>query len=901
MGISTARCKITFLASASVAIWALPSAVLAQVAADGSANASVTPAAPLASPPDAATPSQQPPASAEAKSNAEIVVTGSRIKAPPVGSQVVQLGRQDLVSAGVVSTNQLVQNLPQVTNQGVSQSSRGSSAGSANITYASGFNIHGVGPYATLTMLNGRRIVQSGAAGGLPDPDDTPTIAIDRVDVVADGASAIYGSDAVAGVVNLVTRRKFSGLETSSHFGLADSYHEYNFGVIAGHNWSTGNITLAYEHSGHTSLNGQDRGFYRADLTARGGRNYSSTFCNNVIMNGTSYALPGLAANTQNTCDTLKSQDLLPSQTHDNAMLSLTQEVGERVTLTFDGFWSKRKFRMQFGTSTAELSVPTTNAYYTLPAGAGAGSQLVDYNFGGQNVSYSMGGSEVFQGTVAAAWKPFGDWQVDASYTYGHDKSFSNYSLDLDQGALAAALASSDKATAFNPYGPNSASVLNSVFIDQFNAPGINKEQQAVLSATGTLVHLPGGNLRVAVGAELEHQSLLTGYDFGPADALFSQRSTTTRTVKSLFGEILVPIFGKDNALPGLQRLELSVAGRVSHYSDFGTTTNPKVGVNWSPVQGFTLHGTYGTSFRAPTLNQIGGPGGALYVQNYTTPTGNVTGVTVSGLQGGNPVAPEKARTFTLGGDYKPAFLPGLTLSATYWDVRYTNQINGILSDLTILQNPQTKAQYADRIVEGSAATALVNQFVASGYPVIGVLPNNPTLFVYGNVVNSGITLARGIDFQAGYRFKDFFVGTNGTLFTKYSTAASPRVPVINQLNYIFYPPSFRTRSTVEYTHGNVSAQVYLNYTGPYNNNRVDPVQRVGGYATVDLHLAYTWKNASLMFANGVTFAVDATNVFNKNPPFVDIAQSPNGGGGFDPTTTNPIGRIVALTASTKL
>jgi iron complex outermembrane receptor protein len=842
-----------------------------------------------------------------ASSTEDIVVTGSRIRgSAPVGSAVVAVSRQDLVESGAVNTNQLVQNLPQVTNQGISEGSRSSSGGAGNITYASGFNIHGIGPFATLTLLNGRRLVQSGSSGGLPDPNMVPSIALQRVDVVADGASAIYGSDAVAGVVNLITRRRFQGLETNAHYGLAkdSAYNEWNLAAIAGQNWSTGNITVAGEYSGHAALNGRSRSFYAADLRGRGGGDYRGVQCAqpNVTINGINYATPALAANTLNFCDQLKNQDLIPSQNRVSTMVSLTQEIGSRVTVFADLNYSRRTFAFHAADPTLTVTVPSTNPYFRLPAGVTATSEQVALSLAGQQrPNSSSGHSKVFQGTAGTTIKLFADWQLDGSYTYGRDSSLSISTAGVNNGALAAALASSNPATAFNPFGPNSPALLGGLFNQVFGAPGINKEQQGNATLTGSLARLPGGALRLAAGGEIIRDTIRTGLESGPAGATIANLNTSGRTIKSVYGELLIPLFGTDNAVPGLRRLDISLAGRISHYSDVGTTRNPKVGVNWAPVDGLTLHGSYGKSFRAPVLTQINGAVNALFPQNYTTPNGVIQGVAISSLAGGNPLQPERARTLSFGADLAPTGLPNFRASVNYFDVRYTGQVNAILSDLSILQSPATAAQYADRIVQGAQAAQLIQQFVAQGYPVFGVLPANPTLFVFGQNVNSGKTLARGIDFQIGYRIGAFNIGTNGTYFTRYTTAVSAAAPLQNVRNTIFYPPRFRARSSVRYDSGPWNAATFWNYTNRYDNNRVVPAQKVDNYSTFDLHLARRFDTGLHGIASQVTLAIDVNNVFDKNPPLVDIPQSPNGGGGFDPTLTNPVGRLIALTVSTKL
>ena len=127
--------------------------------------------------------------------------------------------------------------LPQVFNLGVSENSRGQSGGSGNITYGTAINLRGIGPYSTLTLLDGHRAVPQGTTGFAVDPSVVPTLALERVEVVADGASAIYGSDAIAGVVNLIPRRQLEGVEISLRGAQGDEYDEHQLGAIGGFSW----------------------------------------------------------------------------------------------------------------------------------------------------------------------------------------------------------------------------------------------------------------------------------------------------------------------------------------------------------------------------------------------------------------------------------------------------------------------------------------------------------------------------------------------------------------------------------------------------------------------------------------------------------------------------------------
>jgi iron complex outermembrane receptor protein len=147
----------------------------------------------------------------------EIVVTGSRVRgAEPVGSAVTTLGRDEIAGSGQVTVDRMIKELPQNFDLGVSENSRGQSGGNGNIVYGNTVNLRGIGPYATLVLVDGHRVISNSRS---IDPSVLPTLGVERVEVVADGASAIYGSDAVAGVVNIIPRRSLDGVRRSRATG----------------------------------------------------------------------------------------------------------------------------------------------------------------------------------------------------------------------------------------------------------------------------------------------------------------------------------------------------------------------------------------------------------------------------------------------------------------------------------------------------------------------------------------------------------------------------------------------------------------------------------------------------------------------------------------------------------
>jgi iron complex outermembrane receptor protein len=183
------------------------------------------------------------------------------------------------------------------------------------------------------------------------------------------------------------------------------------------------------------------------------------------------------------------------------------------------------------------------------------------------------------------------------------------------------------------------------------------------------------------------------------------------------------------------------------------------------------------------------------------------------------------------------------------------------------------------------------------------VLPNPVTLYVDGRTNNLGTTIASGFDFQANYTVDAgsagiFGFGLNSTYFDKYDVAITPAADAVPQLNTIYNPLKFKARANTTWVRGGFLGGVFVNYLGSYDNNLTTPTQDVDSQVTVDLNASYTFESDG--FWDGFKVGLDVTNLFDEEPPFVNIAQSPNGGGGFDPTLNNPVGRIIGLTIAKK-
>lgn len=858
--------------------------------------------------------STQAAATSDDNAMAEIIVTGTSIRgAAPVGSSIVSVGRADIDNSPSVTTAQLLQETPQVSNLGVSDSSRNGTGGAGNITGGTSINLRGLGPYATLTLINGRRPVPSGTTASFIDPSTIPTIALERVEIVPDGASAIYGSDAVAGVANLILRRGVEGLSAQGRIGFGADYRDAQLSLIGGHKWDTGQITVAYQHSYRSNLNGRDRDFFRSDLRDRGGSDYRVNQCSppNIVMGGTSYAVPmtgptptNLVGGTVNRCDNISYQDILPEQKYNSASLTFDQDITENLSLFVDAYASERKLQRIQAPIAQTLVVPTSNAFYVAPAGA-TGRQTVQYAFSedlGTRTTEAY--SRAYQVFAGLDWNFGSGLKLSGFGSYGWNKDQATGRTNLNTAALTAALASSDPATALDPYGLNrtSQSVLDAIGNFQTITPGRAIQKTAELKLDGPMFTLPGGEVRFAVGASYLDLGLKTGQLRGAVGQETGTILNLGRKIKAAYAEVLIPIFGPDNAIPGIEKLDLDLAGRIEDYSDVGSTSNPKIGLNWTPTTGIVLRGSYGTSFRAPTLTQLRSAGGSqIYLQNYSDPTANGgAGGTIQGvaINGDNlDLKPEKATTWSFGAEFTPGFAPGARLSVNYFNINYRGQITGVLANLNVLQQESAYAA----VITRNPSQAFLQDLVNSGRVINNGTAANvlaTTLFIDGRPNNLGVTKTDGLDFDLSYTMDTDKVGSfrfalRGTRFFKYDVALTPTAPIIDRINTIDYPLKLRGRASMGWNYGDIAANAFVNYSNGYTNNQTNPATKVKSFTTVDLALSYRitqpeWHNLKL--------GIEATNVFNRQPPFVNIAPTGNGGGGFDPQVANPIGRIIAVT-----
>ena len=598
----------------------------------------------------------------------EVVVTGSSIKGvAPVGSNLTTVGREELEDLGVQTVQQVLKTVPAVVGlQSAGQGGYGSFDGAGT----NAPTIHGLGASAsnsTLILINGHRLPVTGLNHVLADPNIIAPLALERVEVLADGASSVYGSDAVAGVINFITRRNVDGFEASVQKGSGDGYGTFNAGALWGTKWDTGSFLLSYNYSDRDNLAAKDRDYARADQSARGGRNFLNNRCSpaSITVGSATYYTPYSSTSTARAgdCDPSKYWDLLPSEKRHSLFATMQQRVGDDVTLTADVIYSKRTNLQNVTRGSASGTIYNTGA--TLPTGrsvnpfAGILATLpgaptsATVNFNADELlgpgATVTGSAETFYTRFDGVYAISETSEVNAGFLVGLDRAkqvnvgqlngsvfnlaLNGYTSTTLNGVPFSTTQALSAANAIDVFGAGTSAAAKAALTDNRQLLAGNQQiRNAYLKYTTDLFDMPAGAAKLAVGGEYLgytlRQDIVRGNNLGPA----STNSTFThidyeRNVKSVYVEAYVPVLADSF----VKRFELTLSGRSDDYSDFGKTTNPKIAANLEVIDGLKFRANWGKSFVAPALTSRGSNAVGL------TGESGFSGIAATGLPGGSP------------------------------------------------------------------------------------------------------------------------------------------------------------------------------------------------------------------------------------------------------------------------
>ncbi len=861
--------------------------------------------------PQQAQPTQQAPAAEGQK----IVVTGTSIRGiAPVGTPLKVVNRADIEASGATTATELLRSVPEIG----SFNSTGINTGSNQANFVDQPAIHGVGvgnggAGLTLVLIDGRRLPGAGINQTAPDAGAIPASAIERVEVMADGGSAVYGSDAVAGVINFVTRKNFNGGETNLRLGVADGYKTRNFSQLLGRSWDSGSVFLTYEFAGNTALNGRSRSYVTNDQRSVGGADSRSTTCTpaNVTVGGQTWALsPGAApALGAAKCDSNVANDLYPEQDRHQVFGKLRQDINDRVSLYASLLYSDRTIATQVsggGITSGPTSFNITGAspYYIQMPGTIAGEQ--------QSVTYDPGRftnnitTKTLSAAVGTDIEIGGGWSGKLEYNRGLERD------DVRNHGMNAAVAQSAiDAGNFNPYGigaANNPSVLASVNNFQTRYYGRQTLDQFIAKADGPLFKISGGMVRAAVGVEHRKETFDGSVETGPVGGSNTPLTALgSRKSDSVFAEVFAPVIGEANALPGMRKLELTAAVRHDKYSDVGGTTNPKVGLNWTVVNGAIARVSAGRSFHAPSLADATTAIDTRLIRFPCIPFAFVGCDSATAadysviIAGGNKLKPETARTLNVGFDFGPALLgDGMSASLAWFSIDYKDVIT--FPTFGPVVNPL--AAYDKYRVARPAGTSDA-AWLAIIAPLLGdlrhdgvVYPDTATLptAVYDlRRQNFADEFIRGFDYRIGKTWQTGYGTVHANLAGTHLTKFDQKVPGIADPIVLLgtnYAVKDKVRAQLGWARGDVAASLFLNYTGGYNNATTGGTQKVGSFKTADVHLAWTLPSSTMLGKAQLVF--DVSNIGDTKPPTY-FTTGNNGVAGFDPSVSSPIGRMISV------
>lgn len=830
----------------------------------------------------------------------KITVTGSRINTPISTSQVVTITTEDMDMKGLATAGDIIRSLPQnfsSVNAGSTTAFMGQDTPSQAMGTSSA-DLRGLGAGATLVLVNGRRVAGSAVFdSGQVNIDTIPAAAIERVEVILDGASAIYGSDAVAGVINFILKKDYSGSNTKIRYeNSATDADSISISQTLGHNWDTGNALLAFEYRSMDGVNAAKAGYTTQDLTSQGGRDHRDYYASRPHLPANIIGLGALPAGHDGVNwdinDLIPTSELAPydaatssantSSSSENIAMTLafSQELTDDLIMFVDSIYSKNESKSNGGDFVSYFTaVPDTNPYNQLGAPVYV-SMLAE----GLSVE-SINNVERINVSGGIDYDlPYEDWSLNLTGNYGKEESeFSRTNISYEDLTTFAATG--------NVFGNNVAADLAPLVGKQsspFNAP-VRTNQSVEFSADGSLFEISGGEVAMAIGSQVREESA----ELDPIFIGVVGRLATDQKLKNqaYFVELNVPLVGESNAMPGVRSLVMNIAGRQENYDMTGpfdgleqpeTTKEfdaftPKVGISWQLNEDLTIRGSYGESFKVPSLDDLNS--GLEYLGNYPFRydyvDGNGNTQVVKAARGGNPdLQPETSTSMTAGLVWSPQNIKGLNVSATYTKIDWEDRIDFVNGGDPRLsgQNPEDY----DLI--------LFDVGLEDGGD------GDPTTPDYwpGRPVNLANRTLEVIDFRMSYSFEtdlgSFITDFNAAYTQSATEQVFDHIDEKELQGTEFGPDDLVFKAMLGWNKDTYGANFLMHYSSSYEHtDPLTPQEKVDSYMTFDVTGFYD-------FGDGMKIHGGIKNLTDAAFPFYDN-QSAN----YDARRVDARGRVIYL------
>ncbi|MBM0108668.1 TonB-dependent receptor [Steroidobacter sp. S1-65] len=824
----------------------------------------------------------------------EVIVTGTRMERSGEGPAPVQVfTRREIEELGAASIPDVLRYTPQ---QPFTR---------PEYYYQNGgqySQMRGIGIDTTLVLINGRRVVPTSNSLTLNafDLNSIPLAAVEKIEVLSDSASAIYGADAMGGVINIVLRKEIPQPVLDVQYGSASGGGDLLRGSLSvGYATERFKASLIADYHQRDFLFGVERDRWRnQDFSRYGGIDYRTPGGAPAnVRSSTGQNLPGLpssfatvpegsrgvgltpddfipTAGMRNHTSTLSTLAIVPESRQRNLALFAEYELAPELSAFAEVLHTHRDVLNQDELpSVVGARVPANNPFN--PFGQ---EVLVDFALGGigpQRTSEHLQttrGAAGLRGALSSGWQ----WEIAAvASTETDDVVIPNRVSDE---RVSAALAQTDPARALNPFvdGPGGGPELLASLMDPSVDHHFSRGRQVSAFMRGDLWELPAGPLQAVVGSEWRDERMV--YD-GDTESLADGRD-----VKALFTELRVPLLG---SAPDANedRLTMTLAARLDDYSDFGSTLNPQIGLMWRTSQELLLRGSYGTSFRPPSLFELHSP--RISVSNMTVVDAarNDARSSVTIVGGGNPdLRPIEARSMTAGLVLTPSAVPDLRLLANYWKIGVDNRVT-YLQFNSLLANEHV---FSDRVLRDEPTPA----DIAAGIP-------GRLLQLDISRMNFGRLDTSGIDFEVSYdiatRWGDFTPRLSATWVNEFDSVDEPLGNAVNRVgvaSVLGSVPRWRVIGGLGWKRNGLSASTTIDWLPGYMdaNREGLTTRRLPSRILVDFQASLTVDE---MFGpsplwNDLKLQAGVRNAFDELPPFAEIGFS----SGYDSSQGELIGRF---------
>ena len=851
-----------------------------------------------------AVPDASPASSAEGGNLQQVTVTGYLIPRVGEGPQpVINYDKDYIDKTGDQTVSDVLQNLPaSVGNWAPSTTTGfGFSPGSAAV------GLKGLPPNDTLVLVDGLRypqyplpIVSSTAITSFVDLNSIPLGAVDRIEILNDGGSATYGTDAVAGVINLILKSDYQGAEIFNYYGISQrdddaTYHGY---MVSGldqkfSDTSKLSIVVAVDYYSSSPIMQQDRAFTQLNHSLYSPNyppqyaypTYTGQFTDEIT--GINYqTVPGTkgpAANlSTNSFPDYNDEwyQLQPREDRLGGIVKLTYDVNSWLKL-YDSFTIERNEELSsyqnegiYGPAPGNsggLVVPANNPYNPIHD-----PLIIDEislnEFGPFRTDTTI---TTFREVVGATIQLPHGWFIDSNFLYGEsdatETEFNSFSVTGMQAALDGTLPG-HVGQFFNPFTDQSVSAPNQEFYGdkQLVISIWNDNRTDILqyhiTTGGPLIDLPAGALTVAGGLEYRSESYIQNEDpnskFGNVTDYqnpLAPLASGKRYIWSIFGEVDIPIIGGQWSWPGLRQIDVTLSERQDYYSDFGSAAKPKFAVEYKPINDFTFRMTYAEGFVAPSLPELFAS--ALPAEGAVNDpvTGQIGTPIISETLGNTKLKPEETYGYYIGGVWKPGssdpehswwgWANGFSAYFNWYQIDQHNVI-GYLNSQEVVDLAAAGAPFPGTSVV-RAPNGTITEVIAS-YENLGDSRNNGIEFGV-NYVSKEYSWGK-VDFDASasylYSVKEqtpFGVLPSGALFYRVldytDTFGTPDWKILASLFYsktLFGIDTFKTGITLHYVGSELDIVNTANGTNPIVTlDAPGYIHVIGNWTTFDWQISY--------------------------------------------------------------